>query len=49
MHIIESSYTSRQELKFAEIKFENRKQLLEYLHNLQMTENDIISSIQSQF
>jgi len=49
MHIIESSYTNKQELKFAEIKFENRKQLLEYLHSLLMTENDIISSIQSQF
>lgn len=45
INIIESSYTSSQALQFAQIKFDNRKQLIAYLKGLQMTEDDIIASV----
>jgi len=49
INIVESSYTKNQVLQFANIKFKNRKQLIEYLTGLQMTESGIISLIQSLF
>lgn len=45
INIIESYYTSSQELKFANIRLDNRQQLIEYLTTLQMTEDDIIKQI----
>jgi len=42
INIVESSYASSQELKFANIKLDNRQQLIEYLNSLQRTEDDII-------
>lgn len=45
INIIESSYTPSQALQFAKIEFDSRKQLIEYLRGLQMTENDIIASV----
>ncbi len=45
INIIESSYTPNEKLQFSKIKFENRKKLLTYLANKQLTEDDIISSI----
>lgn len=45
INIVESSYTSTQVLQFAKINFRNRKMLIEYLKNLQMSEDDIIASV----
>lgn len=44
MNIIESSYTKNQ-LQFAKVEFNTRKQLTDYLTRLQLTESDIISRI----
>ena len=45
MNIVESFYTSSQELKFANITPDDRQQLVDYLTSLQMTEDDIIKKI----
>lgn len=45
INIIESSYTLSQVLQFTKIEFAKRQQLIEYLRSIQMTENDIITSI----
>lgn len=44
INIIESSYTKDQ-LQFAKVEFDTKKQLLDYLTRLQLTESDIISVI----
>lgn len=48
INIIESSYTKDDKLQFSKIEFNDRKLLISYLKDLQMTETDIISYIQSQ-
>lgn len=48
LNIVESSYTKSQQLQFSKMKFSNKERLILYLAGLQMTEADIISSIQSQ-
>lgn len=48
INIVESSYTESQILQFARIKFDNRKQLIDYLTGLQLTESDIISIISKE-
>lgn len=48
INIVESSYTESQILQFAKIKFDNRKQLIDYLTGLQLTESDIISIISKE-
>ena len=45
INIIESSYTIDQKLQFSQIKFDNRRKLIKYLHDKQMTESDIITSV----
>lgn len=45
INIIESAYTPSQVLQFAQIDFDNKQQLIEYLRNIQMTEDDIIASV----
>ncbi len=45
MHIIESSYTSDQNLQFTRLEFENKKQLNDYLLGIQLTETDIIKKV----
>jgi len=45
INIIESLYTSDQKLQFSQIKFDNRRKLIKYLNDKQMTESDIISGI----
>jgi len=49
INVIESSYTPSQKLQFARIKFDSKKQFMDYLVGIQMTEDDIISVIKSQF
>lgn len=44
VNIIESSYTQNQ-LQFAKVEFDNRKQLADYLINLQLTESDILAQV----
>ncbi len=44
INIIESSYTKNQ-LQFAKIAFDTRKQVINYLTSLQLTESDILSRI----
>ena len=46
IHVVESTYTKSQKLVFSELKFENHNQLTDYLSDMQMTETDIISSVQ---
>lgn len=48
VHIIESSYT-RNQLQFAKIAFDTKKQLTDYLTGLQLTESDILSRIRKGF
>ncbi len=48
IHIIESSYTQKQEMAFTRIEFDSRNELIKYLNNIQMSESDIISLIQSK-
>lgn len=48
INIIESSYTKSQFLQFARIKFDNRQKLIDYLTDLQMTESDIINTINKE-
>lgn len=45
VNIIESSYTPSQKLQFNQIQFKNRQELIEYLRNQQMSEDDIIASV----
>lgn len=45
INIFESSYTKSQELQFAQIEFNNTKQLVDYLIALQMTEDAIIKQV----
>lgn len=45
INIIESSYTKSQTLQFIKIAYKNRKKLVEYLINIQMTEDDIIKQV----
>lgn len=47
INIVESSYTKDQ-LQFAKIEFNSRKQLIHYLINLQLTESDIITLISKE-
>ncbi len=42
INIVESFYTTSQELKFANLRLDNKQKLIEYLSGLQMTEDDII-------
>jgi len=44
VNIIESSYTKNQ-LQFAKVEFDNRKQLVDYLTGSQLTESDILSQV----
>lgn len=48
INIVESSYTESQVLQFARIKFDNRKQLIDYLTDLQLTESDMIIIISKE-
>lgn len=48
IHIIESSYTKKKEVRFTEIIFKNRKELISYLTGKLLSEADIISILQSQ-
>src|SRR3989344_2732773 len=41
INLVESSYTEKQSLQFAKVKFDNRKQLIDYLTGFQLTESDI--------
>lgn len=45
INLVESSYTDSQELRFANIKLDNKQQLIEYLTGMQVTEDDIIKKI----
>lgn len=45
IRIIESSYTSDQSLQFAELAFENRSKLIDFLSGIQLSENDILSQV----
>ena len=45
INIIESSYTSAQMLQFSQIKFDNRRKLIKYLNDKQMTESAIIKYV----
>ena len=45
INIIESSYSIGKKLQFSQIKFDNRRKLIKYLKNKQMTESGIITSI----
>lgn len=45
INIVESSYTPDQKLQFIQVEFENRRKLIDYLTNKQLTENDIIDII----
>lgn len=45
INIVESSYTKDQILEFAKVKFNSRKQMINYLSRLQLTESDIISIV----
>lgn len=45
INIIESSYSTGKKLQFSQIKFDNRRKLIKYLKNKQMTESGIITSI----
>lgn len=45
IRIIESSYTPDQSLQFAELAFENRSKLIDFLNGIQLSENDIISQV----
>lgn len=46
--IVQSSYTNNQQLQFTQLKFDHKKQTVDYLTELQLTENDIISLINSK-
>src|SRR3989344_613564 len=48
IHVIESSYTKKKEVRFTEIIFNNRKELISYLTGKLLSEADIISILQSQ-
>lgn len=48
INIIESSYTKDDKLQFFKIEFNDKKLLISYLRDLQMTETDIILYVQSQ-
>lgn len=43
--VVESSYTRDHQLQFAQIKFANKAQLIDYLAGLQKTEDDIITYV----
>ncbi|MBI2595579.1 hypothetical protein HYW46_02485 [Candidatus Daviesbacteria bacterium] len=49
INIVESSYTENQTMQFAKIEFGNRTEFIAYLNKIQMSENDIISFVQSKF
>ena len=48
VNIIESSYTTNQKFQFNRYLFENKQQLIDFLTNLQMTEDDIISQLENK-
>ena len=48
INIVESSYTKDQILQFAKLKFNSRKQMINYLSRLQLTESDIISLVNKE-
>jgi hypothetical protein len=45
IHMIESSYTSQQKLQFAELIFGSQPELKDFIHQLQMSETDIIKAV----
>ena len=48
INIIESSYTKDQILQFAKIRLNKRKQMINYLSRLQLSESDIISLVSKE-
>ena len=48
INLVESSYTEKQSLQFAKVKFDNRKQLIDYLTGFQLTESDIIAIVSKE-
>lgn len=48
INIVESSYTKDQILEFAKVKFNSRKQMINYLSRLQLSESDIISLVSKE-
>lgn len=47
INIVESSYTLDEKLQFTYLEFDNRQKLIDYLMSKQLTENDILSYINS--
>lgn len=44
INLIESSYTSKKEMRFSKLFFRNRKAMISYLESIQMSESDIIKA-----
>ncbi|MEI8232254.1 MAG: hypothetical protein WCG44_00760 [bacterium] len=45
IHLIESKYTSSKNMSFTEITFMNRSELIEYLENIQLSQDAIIEQV----